>query len=92
MSQHLVAQYKRNSRKRIKEQCTEEQPAKTPKTDAERARCYRANKKAARVEASPTVGWDAGEGPSTRGRKFPTICLHDTFHIMNLIIIIDLCY
>lgn len=69
MSQLLVAKYKRNSRKRAKDQQVGN-PPKQPKTTAERVRCYRAKLKAATGNASPTTGWDAGEGPSTRGRKY----------------------
>lgn len=62
----MVSQYLRNFRKRTQEQ-QEAIPQKQPKTAAERARSYRARKLAAK--ASSTAGWDAGEGPSTRGRK-----------------------
>lgn len=68
MSQHMNSTYVRNYRKRTQEQ-REDDPPKQPRTAAERAREYRAKKKAAKGEASSTAGWDAGEGPSTRGRK-----------------------
>lgn len=69
MSQHMAAKYLRESRKRAKEQ-EPERPPKHAKTAAERARCYRANKKAVKGNATPSTDWDAGEGPSTRGRQF----------------------
>lgn len=71
MSQHMAGKYLREFRKRARERQVEVSP-KQPRTVAERVRCHRANKKAGgavRGNASPTIGWDAGEGPSTRGRK-----------------------
>lgn len=68
MSQHLNRKYLQNFRKRTKEQ-GKQVPPKQPKTAAERMRSYRASKKAARGDTSSAAGWDAGEGPSTRGRK-----------------------
>lgn len=67
-SQYLATQYVRNFRKRVREQ-QEAVPPKQPKTAAERVRLCRANKIAAKGNASSAAGWDAGEGPSTRGRK-----------------------
>lgn len=69
---HLAAKYMRNFRKRAKEQQPEISP-KRVKTTAERVRCHRAKLQAAKGKASPagpTGDWDAGEGPSTRGRKY----------------------
>lgn len=70
MSQHMAAKYVRESRKRAKVQHVSAVPSKQPRSDAERAWCYRAKLKAVKGNASPTAGWDAGEGPSTRGRRF----------------------
>ncbi|XP_062538810.1 uncharacterized protein LOC134207108 [Armigeres subalbatus] len=39
---------------------------KLPRSDADRARSYRAKLKAAKGSTSSANGWDAGEGPSTR--------------------------
>lgn len=72
MSKHLTNKYIRDYKKRVADQQTGN-PSKQPRTDAERARCYRARTKAAKGKASPTIGWDAGEGPSTRGRRFKLI-------------------
>lgn len=68
MSQYMAALYLRNFRKRTTQQ-NPERPSKQPKTAAERSRRYRENKKTARGNAPSTTGWDAGEGPSTRGRE-----------------------
>ncbi|XP_065077909.1 zinc finger protein 558-like [Ochlerotatus camptorhynchus] len=68
MSQYMAAKYKREHRKRAKDQ-QPEKPPKKAKTVAERVRCHRAKKKAAKCNASPTTGWDAGEGSSTPGLK-----------------------
>ncbi|XP_062538206.1 uncharacterized protein LOC134206494 [Armigeres subalbatus] len=65
MSQYLAAKYKRDSRKRERDQQSDA-PSKLPRTDADRARSYRAKLKAAKGSTSSATGWDAGEGPSTR--------------------------
>lgn len=70
MSDHLAAKYMRSSRKRIKEQQPDEAPKKQPKTDAERARCYRARMRMAKDDAASSAAWDAGEGTSRQGREF----------------------
>lgn len=66
MSQYLATLYVKNYRKRPGNEQPGTQP-KQPRTDAERARSYRERMKAAKGKASTTSGWDAGEGPSTRG-------------------------
>lgn len=68
MSQHMNIKYVRSFRKSTQEQGGDD-PPKQAKTAAERSRDYRVRKKVAKGEASSTAGWDAGEGPSTRGRK-----------------------
>nr|XP_029713677.1 uncharacterized protein LOC109418586 [Aedes albopictus] len=73
MSQHMAAKYLRDSRKRAKVQQVSAVSSKQPRSDAERAWCYRVKLKAAKGNASPTASWDAGEGPSTR--VFPPVRL-----------------
>lgn len=75
MSKHMNAKYKRDARKRAKDQQGGDLP-KQPRTNAEYVRRHRANLKAARGKASSTTGWDAGEGPSSRGRRIRTTFLN----------------
>ena len=66
MSKYMNAKYKRDARKRAKDQHGGS-ASKKPSTSTE------VNVKAARGNTCPTSGWDAGEGPSTRGRRNRTI-------------------
>lgn len=65
----MTAKYTQESRKR-KQESLGGRPPKELRTAAERARCYRTRKAAAGNTSAASADWDAGEGPSTRGRRF----------------------
>lgn len=75
MSQHLAAKYMREHRKRAKIVQSGTFQKKRPKTDAERAQCYRDRKRTTDDTVNGATDWNAGEGTSRQGMIW---CLFQT--------------